>query len=260
MIFADDSLCHSVEVFAQTRSQTQHLRRGPPNEASPTPAVQNPIAPVTAPPAPRVPTIGPLTANILASRDKLFFVSHSIPGSGVREWALVRIDLQLSIKAHPTALQDGVFLAQFYTCHPADKRYNAANQRYWLEYHPRLEVSNPVRKKHTHLIRPSADSEAHAQTEGLEPFSLWLRLINEDTYISGPFNFADINGRRSRDRVPECQWRILAKHPNLSNEVPSLNLPGYSIHYGQFHTSYTEQSVDARIEAYMLSPSTPETV
>ena len=231
-----------------TRSQSSALKRIPP-------------PPTEAPPASRVPDIGPLTANILASRDKLFFVAHSILGSDASEWALVRIDLQLSIKAHPTALQDGRFLAQFYTCHPADKRYNAANQRYWLEYLPVLEVADPFRNKHTHLIRPSNESESYAVAEGLRPFSRWIRLTNEDTYVSGPFDFADVNGRRTRDRVPEAQWRILAKRTDLfSNEVPSLALPDYSIHFGQFHTSFTGHEIEARIDAYLANPSSPATV
>ena len=244
----DESLCTVIEIFALTRSQTASAKRIPP-------------PPREAPPASTVPAIGPLTANILASRDKLFFIAHAIPGSDASEWALVRIDLQLSIKTHPTALQDGRFLAQFYTCHPADKRYNAANQRYWLEYLPILEAADPFRNKHTHLIRPSNDSESYAVAEGLRPFSRWVRLTNEDTYVSGPFDFADVNGRRTRDRVPEAQWRILAKRTDLfSNEVPSLALPDYSVHFGQFHTSFTGQEVEARIDAYLANPSSPATV
>ena len=247
LLLADDSLCQMVEIFAVTRSQSTANKRGPP-------------PPVQAPPAPKVPLIGPLVANILASKDKLFFISHKIPGSEISEWALVRIDLQLSVKAHPAAVQDGRFLAQFYTCHPADKRYNAINQRYWLEYHPRYELASPARNKHTHLIRPSADSARYAIAEGLQPFSLWIRLTNHDTYISGPFDFADVNGRRTRDRVPEAQWRLLSKYPGLANEVPSLDLPSYSVHYGQFHTVFFDKSVEAKLEAYFTSPSTPNTV
>ena len=99
----------------------------------------------------------------------------------------VRIDVQLSINAHPACLQDGRFLAQFYICHPADKKYNVI------------------------LIRPSANSESYAEAEGLRPFSQWIRLINADTYIAGPFDFAEVNGRKTRDRISRDQWLILAK-------------------------------------------------
>ena len=168
LVLTDDSLCEEIEVFAVTRSQHQAAKRAPP-------------PPLEAPPSSRVPDLGPLTASILASTDKLFFIAHKIPGSNISEWALVRINLHLSVQAHPAALQDGRFLAQFYTCHPADKRYNAINQRYWLEYHPKFEVANPYCNKHTHMIRPSSQSEAYAKAEGLAPFSLWVRLANADT-------------------------------------------------------------------------------
>ena len=121
LVYQDNSLCQEIEAFAVTRSQAAAAKRPPP-------------PPVEAPPLSRVPAIGPLTASILSSTDTLFFIAHKIPGSDVSEWAVVRIDIPLSIKAHPAALQDGRFLAQFYTCHPAEKRDNAVNQRYWL-YH-----------------------------------------------------------------------------------------------------------------------------
>ena len=78
--------------------------------------------------------------------------------------------------------------------------------------------------------------------------------------MSGPFDFADVNGRRTKNRVPEAQWRILAKRSDLfANEVPSLALPDYSIHFGQFH-SFTGQEVEAKIDAYLANPSSPATV
>ena len=115
LVYQDGSLCEEIEVFAVTRFQAAAAKRPPP----PT---------VEAPPPSRAPAVGPLTASILSSTDKLFSVAHKIPGSDVSEWAFVRIDIPLSISAHPAALQDGRFLAQCYTCHPADKRYkNAVN-------------------------------------------------------------------------------------------------------------------------------------
>ena len=188
MVTSDHSLCADIEVFT----------------AAPTP-----LPPAQAPPTPLVPEVGPLTASILASVDKLFFVSHCVPGSDTTEWALVRVDFQRYVQAHPSALKDGRFIVDFYTCHPADKRYNAINQRYWLEYHPKLEVANPYRDRCTHIIRPSAQLPSYAIAEGLQPFSQWMRLTNADTFIVGPFDFAIINGRKSKDRVPFAQWKIL---------------------------------------------------
>ena len=38
---------------------------------------------------------------------------------------------------HPDCLSDGKFLVDFYILHPDDSNFNAPNQHYWLEYHPR---------------------------------------------------------------------------------------------------------------------------
>ena len=118
MLFADDSICVEIEVFA----------------ASPTPR-----PPTQAPIASSVPEIGPLTASILARYDKLFFISHRVRGSAITEWALYRVDLKRSVQAHPAALHNGRFIVDFYTCHPSDRRY-------CLEYHPALSLADPHRK------------------------------------------------------------------------------------------------------------------
>ena len=158
-------------------------------------------------------------------------------------------------------MQDGKFLVEFYTCHPADKRYNAVNQRYWLEYHPKSQIADPFRNRTAHLVRPSSQSESYATAEGLEPFRQWVRLIHAETYITGPFDFSSINGRKSRDRVGHKQWRILSKLSHLfTNSVPPLDLPNYSVHCGQYHVTLTTQPITARVAAYEAHPSSPATV
>ena len=72
MVTADHSLCADIEVFT---------------------AAPPPLPPAQAPPTPLVPAVGPLTATILSSVDKLFFVSHYVPGFDTAEWALVCVDL-----------------------------------------------------------------------------------------------------------------------------------------------------------------------
>ena len=126
----------------------------------------------------------------------MFFIAHRVPGTTASEWYLVRVDLDSTISANPNAMQDGRFLVEFYVGHPADKRYNAINQRFWLEYHPIIDMANPFRNRTTHLIRPSDQSQAYAAKERLRPFRQWARLNHSDTYISGPFDFAVINGRK----------------------------------------------------------------
>ena len=230
-VLRSDDLCEEFEIYVGT------IAPAPP----PPPAPVDPM---------RVPDIGALSTAILTSDDKLFFIAHRIPGSNVAEWNLVGVALQETLSLHPTAMQDGRFLVNFYICHPADTRYNAINQRYWLEYHPKIEDSNTNHRATAHLIRPTSTSAAYATAEGLRPFRQWVRLCNADTYICGPFDFATINGRKTRDRIPHERWEELEQRKHLfTNDLPSLTLPSYSVHLSQFHTTYESQSLTTRFLA-----------
>ena len=243
-LYANESLCIELDVFA---SMPTTIR--PPPSPTPTPAT------------PIVPDIIDLTANLFASTDKLFFIAHKIPGSDITEWHLVQVDLPLSLQEHPSAFQDGKFLVNFFTCHPSDKFFNASNQRYWLEYHPKMEEPNPGRHRSTHLIRPTIQSPNYAVAEGLLPFRQWVRLTNADTYITGPFDWALVNNRKSRDRVSTANWKILGEYTALfSNAVPDISLPSYSIHYSQPHSSYESREHNERILAFITAPSSPNSV
>ena len=90
------------------------------------------------------------------------------------------------------------------------------------------------------MIRPSSHSKSYAKGDGLKPFSQWLRLTNLDTYIKGPFDFAEGNCRKTRDRVPKDRWITLVKFSHMfNNEEPSIFLPDYAVHFGQYHTVYS---------------------
>lgn len=190
-----------------------------------------------------------------------FFISRCVPGSTQREWALFRVNLERTLKANHNAMQNGNFAVDCITCHPEDKRYTTTNQRYWLEYHPRMTSANPHRNRKTHMIRPSSRSPSYALAEGLTPFSQCVPLTNADTYMTGPFDFAAINGRKTRDRVSAVQWKILSKFNYMfTNETPCLLLPDYSVHCGQFHTSFHSARLEGRLDACYVTPSKPEIV
>jgi hypothetical protein len=79
---------------------------------------------------PTVPAIHLLTAAIIKSCDKLFFVSHSIETNTSREWRLVRLAFTNSVSLYPPCTLDGRFLFDFYICHPSNWHYNIVNQQY----------------------------------------------------------------------------------------------------------------------------------
>jgi hypothetical protein len=56
----------------------------------------------------------------------------------------------------------------------------------------------------THLIRPSDTSKAYASQH-----RQYINLTHLDTYIHGPFDFATLGGRNSRDRISADDWLIL---------------------------------------------------
>ncbi len=97
---------------------------------------------------------------------------------------------------HPACLHDGKFLVNFYIQHPSDIRYNACNQRYWLEYYPKSNIFLPTQSKTFHLVKPSQTSEQFARYSNLVPFRMLVYPLHEDTYIHGTFNFATINNRK----------------------------------------------------------------
>ena len=199
-----------------------------------------PTMPVVHPP--KLPSPSALAAMLVKSDDRLFFISHELSNSGRREWRLVRVHLADSMALRPTCLTDGRYLVEFYMVHPSDLRFNAANQRYWLQYHLKGDLIDPSATSETHLIRPSDSSEQLALRHNLSPLRQWVTLTHEAVYIHGPFNFASISGRKSRDRVDAARWTALAQQKDMySNLPPGSELPTYSIHADRgIHLALTE--------------------
>ena len=56
-------------------------------------------------------------------------------------------------------------------------------------------------------------------------------MLHRDTFIHGPFNFATVHNRKTRDRIGQEDWQALADHSHMfQNSVPSFDVPTYSIH------------------------------
>jgi hypothetical protein len=109
--------------------------------------------------------------------------------------------------------------------------FNAMNQRYWLQYHSLGNLATPTSMTTTHLICPSATLEALAFKQKLVPFHQWLNLTHSDTYHHGPFEFATVNGCKTRDSIAQPDWEILSHQTTwFQNLLPQFNHPSYSIH------------------------------
>jgi len=221
-----------IQVTSSDRIENQPvLYTGPP----PSRAVPSP---------PSAPPLSSLVASIINSSDRLFFISHSLGNPNTCEWRLVCMAFSDSTSLSPSCLQDGRFLMEFYTLHHADVRFNASNQRYWLQYHSIGDIATPTPSTTTHLIRPSDTSEAHAACHRLVPFRRWINLTHSGTVLHGPFECASVNGRKTRDRISPADWDVLATFSALyQNPLPRFDLPSYSIHVDRgIHSTFCDQA------------------
>jgi hypothetical protein len=204
---------------------------------------------------PSVPSANSLAQGIITSADKLFFISHKIGGvdDDVREWRLVCIALSATTSSYPSCLDDGKYIVKFFISHPADYRYNAPNQRFWLQYHNQSDLLAQCSLSNTHLIRPSDTSEAYALRHKLLPFRRYINLTHQDTYIHGPFDFASVHGRKSRDRIAQADWGILCSRTAMfHNPIPLVEIPTYSIHVDACaHTTFHDAAISRDASSHL---------
>eukprot|EP00984_Skeletonema_dohrnii_P006306 scaffold2258_cov84-Skeletonema_dohrnii-CCMP3373.AAC.7 len=199
-------------------------------------------------PSPAVPTASALHIQIIRSTSKLFFISCPVTGCpSTSEWHLVRVNLEATHFHNPECGVNGKYLVDFYIPHPSDSYYNALNMRFWLEYHKTSSYVTTADRRTCHLIRPDANSEDYASRNSLTPFRQWATLTHSSTFIHGPFDFAIVNSRQSRDRISQSDWDELFKYrSHFSNQIPSFDLPTYSVHVEQFHTTYSSENLTRR--------------
>ena len=186
-----------------------------------------------------------MAVAVIKSTDRLFFVSHNIGANDSWEWRLARIAFNDSVSIYPSCTLDGRFLFDFYICHPANWRYNAVNQHYWIQFHGREDIIHPSLTTETHLVRPSDTSDDYAKRHNLLPFQKWLKITHLDTFIHSPFEFATVRGRKTRDRICQDDWDVLRKSTFMfQNPLPAFNVPRYSIHvdWGT-HVTYHNQAL-----------------
>jgi hypothetical protein len=194
---------------------------------------------------------------LVSSKCKLFFISWSAPGSLRREWHLVRVNLASSIAYNPECLTNGKFLAEFFICHPHDTDLHPRNQRWWLEYHSASSVAR-LHSGDYHILRPDSRADAYAKDRHLHPFTQWINLLHDATFLHGPFEFAVINGRQSRDRIGIDDWTALSvQREKYDDSPPDLNAKDMTgLQFTRsFHTTVSDPSVRARVLAtHFLMP------
>ncbi len=212
--------------------------------------------------APSIPPSAVLAQLIIRSSDRLFFISNSIGSGNSQEWRLIRVAFDMSMASYPSCLINGRYLVDFYISHPSDSRYNAINKRFWLQYHDRDDTLLGSTTANTHLIRPSDTSKSYASRHNLIPYRKYINLIHLDTYIHGPFEFATINHRKSRDRICQSDWDVLKSHCDLfHNPLPSFDVPTYSVHVDAgAHTTFFCATLSSELASSALRDTPPPPV
>jgi hypothetical protein len=181
---------------------------------------------------PAVPSIQLMVADIVRSTAHLCLVLWKFGVNNAREWQLAWIAFMDSMSLYPSCTLNGRFLFEFYICHPADWHYNTIYQQYWLQLHSISNMVFPRLITKTQLVWPTDTSDSYAAHHNLIPFRKWLNICHMDTHIHGPFDFASVCGRKTRDRVAQIDWDVLHCHWLMfHNPVTSFYIPTYLINF-----------------------------
>jgi hypothetical protein len=199
-------------------------------------------------------------ASIIKSTSRLFFISWQLPSIPRHEWHLVCVNLHSSLSLNPHCLSDGCYLVQFFICHPKDTLHHPRNQRWWLEYHAASTVAC-LHQGDYHILRPDSYAPIYTKDLNLHPYCQWVNLLNPGTCIHGPFEFATINGCRTRDRISLTDWDLLSQSSDrYDDDPPDLAHQDFTgIQFMRsYHTVISDFTVCDRIMAmHFLLPELP---
>ena len=120
---------------------------------------------------------------------------------------------------HGKCLQDGKFIAKFYIQHTHDATFDWTSEWYWLEYHKSDRVKRL--SEQYYLLPPTGISLKQASYKNLVPYCEFVNITDPAILIHGPFEFAKLNGRKTRDRIDIIDWNILrSEHTKFDDSPP----------------------------------------
>jgi hypothetical protein len=142
---------------------------------------------------------------------------------------------------------------QFLIQHFNDNSVNLTEKRYWLEYHSHHQQK--TLGSQYHLIPPTSVSNEIAITRNLVPFREWIYLSQQDQLLHGPFDFATLNNRKTRDRISATDWQsLIAQKDKYDCPPPQFSHPIVHISTTeQPITRHSDPSVDKRVEAFLYT-------
>lgn len=169
-----------------------------------------------------------LLSAIMASRDKLFFVSFRTEGTLRARWFLVGVDLEQTTRIthqHGNPRDSGIYYVHFYARHPADNDETDPLTRWWLEWRQYTTASDGIIDYGTRVLFPPTRVPSAAK------YIAWADVVNlSDPAVAlvGPFDFQEprLNpvGRSAsyRQIVPTEIWARLAEVCVSNGVLPPL--------------------------------------
>jgi hypothetical protein len=161
------------------------------------------------------------------------------------------------MEKNPACLQNGSFIAEFLMEHYRDKQLLYEDKRFWLEYH-HVVLGKQWSDKY-HLLQPSDLSTKTAKDRNLQTYREWVNFNDPAVYVHGPFEFATLNKRKTRDRVSLVDWQVLVQHKGKYHDAPPRITQGMS---GRMAVNLTEpvyepdlylQEVQTRIMSLLMA-------
>jgi hypothetical protein len=152
------------------------------------------------------------------------------------------------MKLHPSYLQDGKFLIQFYIQHFNDNSVNLSDQQFWLEHHSTANVKTLGTQYH--LM-----SSKITKARNLVPYQVWIYLSHVENLRYGPFNFTTLNGCKTSDCIANTNWQLLISNKDRYDcPPPPLRHPIVHIVISeQPITQNIHQSIAERIKAFLFN-------
>jgi hypothetical protein len=154
------------------------------------------------------------------------------------------------MQLHPSCLQDGKFLVNFFIIHKNDDNVNLSSKWYWLEYH--AADSTHTLSNRYHLLAPSAVSAKVAKSRNLVPYREWLNLWQDDCTIHGPFKFSTVNRCKMRDWISTVDWDILIlAKSRYDSEPPKYTQNLIQVNWLETaHETVRDKSVENRLLSF----------
>lgn len=192
------------------------------------------------PVVPSEPTVTTTSSDILSgealyqaittSRDKLFFIRYIAEGTMTPTLQLVQVNLDSSNRSSETLghRQNGIYYTEFLTRLLSDTSKTFDKSRWRTIWHEYTDDNGTiVYSEH----RREFSAGKVPDTSKYIAYADFIHLDQPDSYILGPFDFADpgntATGRsRGRERLDEPTWKSLVSTLSLS-DVPLPNLSSH---------------------------------